>query len=123
MYAYVIPYIVKKKSDLYWEALVPHKPDDLPLLLDENVYSNGKDLGLEDKPYNAIYADKFHGVADHVDKKLQVTGAVHSDPISLKEASSQEIIPVKTSYPTGQGVVMVSATEPTDPNVLIWIQP
>lgn len=123
MYAYIVPYIVKTDDDLYWEALVPHKPDNSPLLLDETVYSNSKDLGLEQKPYNAVYADKFHGVADNVDKTLQITGAVRSDPISLKEASEHEIIPVQTSYPTGQGIVMISATQPTDPNVLIWIQP
>lgn len=123
MYTYIIPYIVKQQSDLYWEALVPHKPESAPLLLDETVYSNSKDLGLEDKPYNAVYANKFHGVADNVDKVVQVIGAVHSDPVSLKESNEQEITPIETSYPTGQGVVMISATQPTDPNVLIWIQP
>lgn len=109
----------------YFLAKVPHKEDISPLYLNETIASRTEaNLGTSKYPYNNIYATKLNGVAESankLNKDIQITGAVQSQVKALTVDGS--FINIETSYPTGQGVVMVSETEPTDPNVLIWIQP
>lgn len=109
----------------YFLAKVPHKTDTTPLYLNETIASKvNSDLGTNKYPYDNIYATKLNGIAESankLNKSIQITGAVQSQVKELTIDGS--LINIETSYPTGQGVVMVSATEPTDPNVLIWIQP
>lgn len=111
----------------FWYALVPHKEDGLPVLLNETLAtSNSASLGTAKYPYNEVHAAYFRGVADAVNQIIQLTGVVHSDPVSLAQAVNGGIIPINTSMAsttnTKTGVITVSSSAPSDTESLIWIK-